>query len=245
MRRWYPDGRVETFRKPANMANGNAYDRTGLMLTCEHATSRVTRTEADGSITVLADRFEGAELNSPNDIVVHSSGKIFFTDPTYGRMDYYGVQREPELDFRGVFSMNADGSRLMPIARDFGQPNGLCFSVDESRLFVNDTENQHIRSFDVDGDANIVGGGDVWGAPTGEAAGHPDGMKVDSSDNLYCTGPGGVHVFMPDGICVGVILVPELVANFNWGGDQLRTIFFTASTSLYRCGTATPGLRSF
>ncbi|MEM7462466.1 MAG: SMP-30/gluconolactonase/LRE family protein, partial [Pseudomonadota bacterium] len=190
MRRWYPDGRIETFRKPCNKANGNAYDRDGLIVTCEHSTSRVTRTLADGSIEILATHYDGKELNSPNDIIVHSSGRIFFTDPTYGRMEYYGVPRETELDYQGAYSMNGDGSDLQTIATDFEQPNGLCFSIDETKLYVNDTVKKHIRRFDVDNAGNVVGGGEIWASPTGEGAGHPDGMKSDIQDNVYCTGPG-------------------------------------------------------
>ncbi|WP_424987385.1 SMP-30/gluconolactonase/LRE family protein [Microbulbifer sp. S227A] len=245
MRRWDPDtGAISTFRKPSDMANGNAYDRLGRMLSCQHATSSVTRTEPDGSIVTLATHFDGKELNSPNDIVVHSDGRIYFTDPTYGRMPVFGVERACELDHRGVYSMNEDGSDLRCLADDFGQPNGLCLSVDESVLYVNDTENLHVRKFTLAPDGSLAGG-EVWVRPEGAAAGHPDGMKVDCKDNLYCTGPGGVHVFAPDGTCLGAILVPELVANFTWGDDDMRSIFFTASTSLYRCRTRTPGLHLF
>ncbi|MCY6383716.1 SMP-30/gluconolactonase/LRE family protein [Hoeflea prorocentri] len=245
MRRWWPDsGLIETFRKPSDMANGNAYDRLGRMVSCQHATSSVTRTEADGSITTLATHFEGKELNSPNDIIVNSDGRIFFTDPTYGRMPVFGVERDCELDFQGVYSMNGDGSDLRCLADDFGQPNGLCLSVDETTLFVNDTDKLHIRRFDIADDGSLKGG-DVWASPEGDKPGHPDGMKVDCRDNLYCTGPGGVQVFAPDAACLGVILVPEMVANFTWGDDDMRSIFFTASTSLYRCRTNTPGLHLF
>lgn len=245
MRRWWPNtGKIETFRKPSDMANGNAYDRSGRMVTCQHATSSVTRTEIDGTVTTLATHFEGKELNSPNDIVVHSSGRIYFTDPTYGRMPGFGVERDCELDYRGVYSMADDGTDLRCHAKDFGQPNGLCFSGDESRLFVNDTDHKHIRRFAVAADGALCGG-EIWATPQGELPGHPDGMKVDCNDNLYCTGPGGVQVFATDGTCLGVILVPELVANFTWGEDDMKSIFFTASTSLYRCRVKTPGPHLF
>ncbi|MGQ7846614.1 SMP-30/gluconolactonase/LRE family protein [Granulosicoccus sp. 3-233] len=244
MRRWSPSTGVTTLRQPSNMANGNAYDAQGRMLTCEHATSRVTRTEADQSITVLASHYDGQELNSPNDIVVRRDGLVFFTDPTYGRMEFFGVPREPELSFRGVYCVKPDGSGLSLLADDFAQPNGLCLSLDQQRLYVNDTERSHVRVFDVNaqGDAS---GGDVWVTLDGEAEGHPDGMKIDSLGNLYCTGPGGVHVFTPDGVCLGVILMAELTANFTWGGEDLRQLFFTSSTSLYRCETRTAGLPAF
>jgi gluconolactonase len=244
MRRWTDDGGIETFRQPANMANGNAFDRSSRIVTCEHATSRVVRAETDGSLTVLASHHDGKELNSPNDIVVKSNGDIYFSDPTYGRLEYFGVPREQELDFQGVFRVNGDGSVLTLLADDFGQPNGLCFTGDESRCFVNDTERGHIRVFDVNEDGTLSGG-DVWADVTGEGAGAPDGLKVDADDNVYCCGPGGVHVFASDGTCLGVILVPEVTANFTWGGADMRDIFFTASTSLYRCRSNTAGLILF
>jgi len=241
MRRWTAAGGVVTFRKPSNMTNGNTYDRRGRMLSCEHATSRVTRTDRDGTIAVVATHFQGKQLNSPNDIVVKSDTRIYFTDPTYGRMPYYGVERACELDFRGVYRMEEDGSALTLLADDFDQPNGLCFSRDERRLFVNDTERGHVRVFDVSDDGRLSGGA-VWAKVIGTGEGAPDGMKIDREGNLYCCGPGGVHVFSPEAMCLGVIEVPEVVANFTWGEDDLKTIFFTASSSLYRTRTKTPGV---
>ena len=244
MRRWTPAGGVVSFRKPSHMANGNTYDRQGRMLTCEHATSRVTRTEANGEIRVLATHYQGKQLNSPNDIVIRSDGSIYFSDPMYGRMPYYGVERPSELGFRGVYRMAEDGSGLTLLGEDFAQPNGLCFSRDEQRLFINDTERGHIRVFDVGSDG-LLSGGSVWAAVTGAGEGAPDGMKIDSDGNLYCCGPGGLHVFSPGAQSLGVIRVPEVVANFTWGGNDLRTIFLTASTTLYRVRTNTPGLPLF
>ena len=244
MRRWTAADGITTFRKPSNMANGNTYDGRGRLVTCEHATSRVTRTEADGTITVLATHYRGKQLNSPNDIVVKRDGRIYFTDPTYGRMHYYGVERAMELDFRGVYRVEEDGSDLTLLADDFMQPNGLCFSRDEGRLFVNDTDRGHIRVFDVGADG-LISGGAVWAEVKGSGEGAPDGMKIDRDGNLYCCGPGGLHVFAPDARPLGVIWVPETVANFTWGDDDLMSIFLTASTSLYRARTKTPGVPLF
>ena len=243
MRRWSSEGGVTTFRQPSNKANGNAYDPQGRLVTCEHATSRVTRTEADGTITVLATHWDGRELNSPNDIIVKRDGAVYFTDPNYGRREYFGVPRDQELDFQGVYRIARDGT-LSLLADDFAQPNGLAFDGPEARLFVNDTEREHIRVFDVDPDGGVSGGG-VWAEVTGEADGVPDGMKTDSEDNVYCTGPGGIHVFAPDAICLGVILVPEGVANFTWGDGDLQSLFITASTSLYRTRVRVPGRPAF
>ena len=244
MRRWSSRDGVSTFRKPCNMANGNAYDRRGRIVTCEHATSRVTRTEPGGSITVLATHYGGKELNSPNDIVVKSDGGVYFTDPTYGRMEYYGVPRQPELEFRGVYRIESAGDALTLLADDFAQPNGLCFSLDESLLFVNDTERMHIRVFDIGADGTLANGR-VWAETTGEGQGAPDGMKIDSEENLYCCGPGGIHVFDRNAACLGVIKTPEVTANFTWGDKDMRSLFITASTSLYRVRVRVPGLKAF
>lgn len=241
MRRWTPSKGMETFRKPSNMANGNVYDRTGRIVTCEHATSSVTREEHDGSRTVIASHYLGKELNSPNDIVVKSDGGIYFTDPTYGRMEGFGVLRAQDLDFQGVYRVEEDGGRLRLLADDFAQPNGLCFNRAETMLYVNDTERGHIRRFDVKPDGG-VSGGEIWAEVTGEGEGGPDGLKVDERDNVYCCGPGGLHVFAPDATCLGVIRVPEVLANFTWGDADMRSLFLTASTSLYRVRSQTAGL---
>ena len=243
MRRWSADGSISTFRKPSNKANGNAFDASGRLITCEHAASRVTRLEPSGNMTVLASHWNGKELNSPNDVVVRSDGSIYFTDPTYGRLEYYGVPREPALPIRGVYRIANDGT-LQVLVDDFGQPNGLCFSLDETRLFVNDTERGHIRAFDVD-PMGALSNSRIWATPSGAGDGGVDGMKIDREGNLYCTGPGGVHVFAPEADCLGVIRVPEVVANFNWGDDDLCSMFFTASTSLYRLPVRIPGRRPF
>jgi gluconolactonase len=244
MRRWKPDCEIITFRQPSHKANGNAYDRSGRIVTCEHATSRVTRTEADGSITVLASKYDGKELNSPNDVIVKSDGGIYFTDPTYGRLEYYGVPRDTELDFQGVYRIDGGGDSLTLLVDDFAQPNGLCFTPDETRLFVNDTEAGHIRVFEVT-DRGGLSGGNVWAEVTGDGNGAPDGLKVDAEGHVYCCGPGGIHVFAHDSTSLGVIRVPEVAANFCWGDADMKSIFITASSSLYRARTKIPGLILF
>lgn len=247
MRRWSERDGVTTFRRPSNMANGNTYDSRGRILTCEHATSRVTRTELDGSITVLATEYQGKQLNSPNDIVVAPDGSLYFTDPSFGRMEYYGVKRDEELGFRGVYRLVADapgGHQLQLLVDDFDQPNGLIFSLDGRTLLINDTMRGHIRAFDVQPDGSITNSR-VWAEVTGEGEGAADGMKFDSAGNLYCTGPGGLHVFDSEGTLLGVIRAPQSVANFAFGDDDLRGIFMTASTSLYRVRVKVPGLPLF
>ena len=244
LRKWTPDGRVETFRQPSSMSNGNCYDRQGRLITCEHATSRVTRTEPDGSVTVLATHYGGKELNSPNDVVVRSDGSIYFTDPYFGRLKYHGVARERELDFCGVYRLDPGSGALTLLVPDFTLPNGLCFSVDESQLFVDDSRHNHIRVFDVEDDGS-VSGGRVWAKLQGDRDGVADGMKTDSRGNLYCSGPGGIHCFAPDETSLGIIYVPEVSANFTWGDEDLCSLFITASTSLYRVRVKVPGRRAF
>ena len=151
--------------------------------------------------------------------MVKSDGGIYFTDPTYGRKEYFGNPRPLQLDFRGVYRAEPEGGKLTLLAGDFGQPNGLCFSLDERQLFVNDTDRQHIRVFD----------------------GAPDGMKIDSAGNVYCCGPGGIHIFGPQAVCLGVIRVPEYTANFCFGDGDLRSLYVTASTSIYRLRVKTAG----
>jgi gluconolactonase len=240
IRRWSESGGVKPFRDPSNMTNGLTYDRQGRLLACEHATSRVTRTEPDGTISVLATHYDGKELNSPNDIVVDRNGAIYFTDPTFGRMEYYGLPREPELAFRGVYRIDPGDGSLKLLVDDFDQPNGLCFSLDEKRLFVNDTMRGHVRVFDIANDGTLTGG-DVFAKTVGDGAGAPDGMKIDSAGNLFSCGPGGIHVFDPKGVSLGVILIPEPTANFTWGGEDYMTLFITASSSLYRTKVKMPG----
>jgi len=262
MYRWSQADGITLFRKPSQMANGNTYDRQGRLLTCEHATSRVTRTEHDrtsplelggteggrGSIVVLASHYHGQELNSPNDIVVKCDGSIYFTDPNSGRGPYYGVPREQELPFQGVYRLDPEDKSLTLLVDDFSKPNGLCFSLDEKHLFINDTNRQHIRVFDVRPDGTLTDGR-VWAETIGEGVGAPDGMKIDQEGNLYCCGPGGIHLFDAAASltanCLGVIQMPEHTANFAWGDDDLCSLFITASTTLYRLRVQVPGLKTF
>lgn len=235
---------VTVFRDPSNKANGNAYDHMGRVLTCEHVSRRVVRQELDGTLATLASHYQGKELNSPNDIIVKSNGAIYFTDPTYGRSEYYGQESPRELDFQGVFMLNPESGELTLLVDDFEQPNGLCFSVDEQQLYVADTPRKHIRVFDVLPDGTLEGG-EVWATTEGEGHTLPDGLKVDTEGNIFSCGPGGVHIFAPNGNLLGIIHVPEHTANFAWGDLDLCSFYITASTSIYRVRTHIPGLEIF
>jgi gluconolactonase len=240
LRRWSAGDGVTTFRQPCHKSNGLTYDRQGRLLVCEHASSRVTRTEPDGRSTPLATHYRGQQLNSPNDIVCRSDGGIYFSDPPYGRAKFYGVERPQELGFQGVYRVGPDPGSPELLVDDFDRPNGLCFSLDERRLFVNDTARQHIRVFDVTASGGLAHGR-LWAETRGDRPGAPDGMKLDAAGNVYCCGPGGIHVFDPDGNLREILEVPEYTANFAWGDDDYRSLFITASTSLYRIRRAVPG----
>ena len=193
-RRWSEAGGVEVVAHPSNKGNGLSWDLEGRLLICEHTTSSLIRVEPDGSRTVLASHWEGKELNSPNDVVVASDGSIVFTDPPYGRWPGFGVEREQELDFQGVYRVTPDGE-LQLLVDDFQKPNGLCFSQDEKTLWINDTDGGHIRRFSVASDGSLSGG-DVIYQMEGFSleTGIPDGQKLDEDGNLWVSGPGGLHV---------------------------------------------------
>lgn len=232
-------GALKDIRNPSNFANGNTLDNQGRLITCEHATSRVIRQEADGKLTVLASHWLDCELNSPNDVIVDRFGAIWFTDPTYGRMSAYGVERRQALNFQGVFRISPDGE-LHLIADDFDQPNGLCLSNNEQSLFVSDTRRYHIRRFDITQPRKVLGG-DVFAETKGDGVGCPDGLKFDGCERLFSCGPGGIQVFATDGTLLGVLSFPEEATNFTWGDEDLRTLFVTAQTSVYRLRMAVPG----
>lgn len=236
-------GEVITHRSPSGMANGNTRDRQGRILTCEHAGSRVVREAPDGRLIALACAWQGKELNSPNDIVVDSRDRIYFTDPTYGRMAKYGIERPQSLGFQGVFRINPDTSELSLIADDFDQPNGLCLALDETRLYVSDTKGHHIRVFDIATDGSVTGG-EAWATLTGEGVGLADGLKFDSRGNLYSCGPGGIHVFSPEAELLGVIATPMEPTNFEWGGVDLKTLYITGHSYVYQVSVNVRG-RSF
>ncbi len=233
MHRWDAREGVSSFRQPSNMANGNAWDRQGRLLTCEHATSRVTRTEPDGAVTVLASHFEGRALNSPNDIVVKSNGAIYFTDPIFGRRSPHGVPRDPELDHSSVYRINPATGALTRLSPRLEQPNGLCFTLDESLMYVNDSPRKQIHVYPVLTDGSL-GDGWLFAELPGDEPGVPDGMKVDTLGHVYCCGPGGIHVLTPQGRRIARIRFPEKSCNFAFGDADHRTLYVTACTSVYR-----------
>lgn len=245
--RWVPENGVSVFRQPSNFANGNTRDRQGRLVTCEHGTRRVTRTEIDGSITVLADRYRGNRLNSPNDVVVRSDGSIWFTDPTYGILsDYEGYKSEPEQETRNVYRIDPSSGDVEIMVDDLGQPNGLAFSPDETKLYVADsssshdiTRPRHIRVFDVIDDKHLARGREFCKLDNGL----PDGMRLDIAGNLWTSAGDGVHCFCPDGTLLGKIRTPQTVANLTFGGPRKNRLFITASKSLYSIYVSATGVQ--
>ena len=248
-RRWDPDSGVSEVANPSNKGNGMTFDNDGRLIVCEHVTSSVVRMDPDGKGSgreVLATHYDGKELNSPNDVVVKSDGTIYFTDPTYGRLPGFGIEREQDLDFQGVYRIAAGGGDPQLLVDDFDQPNGLCFSADESLLYINDTVRAHIRVFDVAEDGGISNSrvlADGIGSGSLDIGDLVDGMKLDERGNVWVTGPGGVCVFDPDGNHIGTVEVPENVGNINWGGADWNELFIPATTSVYRIHCKVSGNR--
>jgi gluconolactonase len=229
------DNSVTTYLQPSNFANGHTRDREGRLVSCEHGMRRVTRTEFDGSITVLADNFEGRKLNSPNDVVAKSDGSIWFTDPAYGIMsDYEGFKSKQEQPVQGVYRIDRDGSIAL-VAGDFLQPNGLAFSPDESRLYIADSgvdknglQPRHIMVFDVNG--TKLDNSRVFATLD---QGVPDGFRLDTDGWVWTSAGDGVQAFDPEGRLMGKIRVPQPVANLEFGGPRRNRLFITATRSLY------------
>jgi gluconolactonase len=241
-RRWSEKDGVVEVRNPSNKCNGMTYDGTGNLYVCEHVTSSLVVERPDGTRQVLATHWDGKELNSPNDVVVRSDGSVYFTDPTYGRMPVFGLERKQELDFQGVYRLGREGT-LHREADDFSQPNGLCFSPDERILYVNDSTRAHIRAFDVAPDGRLSGSR-VFADGIGKGdydEGVVDGMKCDELGNVYVTGPRGIWVFAPQGKHLGVIRMPEIAGNLNWGGRDWKDLYCACSTSMYRVRTLVKG----
>lgn len=235
--KWQPKKKTEIFRQPSGNANGNTLDRSGRLVTGEHGNRRLSRTEKDGQIVTLASHYQGKRLNSPNDLVVKSDGSIYFTDPPYGI-----EPEQEELGFYGVYHLAPDKT-LTLLVDDFVRPNGIVFSPDETKLYVNDSEKGHIRVFDVQSDGMLANGKLFAEMKPSSGEGAADGMKVDIKGNVYSTGPGGVWIFSPNGELLGIIETPEAPANLAWGDSDYKTLYITARNSLYRVRLKNSGIR--
>ena len=229
-------GSVRTYRAPAAGANGNTTDRQGRLVTCEQFTRRITRTEADGAITVLVDRFEGKRFNAPNDIVVKSDGSIWFTDPDYGRSPLYEGERE--MSGCHVYRLDPASGDIRQMTADMVMPNGLAFSPDERLLYIVDTGSTHIkggpnhvRQFEIAADGTLAGG-QVLATSSAEKF---DGLRVDVQGNLWMGAEDGVHVHDAGGTVIGKLHLPERVSNLPFGGSGRDTLMMTGTTSIYSC----------
>ena len=234
LKRWDRKGSLTTFTSDTQGTNGNTRDASDRIVSCRHTSRRVMRFESDGSMTVLADSFEGKKFNSPNDVVVKSDGTIWFTDPTYGT-----PKDEPkELPGHFVFRIDPATKKVAKVAEGFDQPNGLCFSPDEKKLYIADSgKPRHIRTFDVKEDGTLAGGDQFCKIDKGA----PDGIRCDEHGNVWSSAGDGVHIFSPDGKLIGKIAVPETPANLCFGGADGKTLFMTARTSLCSIKTLVHG----
>jgi gluconolactonase len=242
-------GAVSVFRHPAGYSNGNTVDRQGRLVTCEHGGRRVSRTEPDGSITVIASHHDGKRLNSPNDVVVRSDGSIWFTDPSYGiDTDYEGHKAESEIGACHVYRIDPNSGEIRVVADDFERPNGIAFSLDERRIYIADTGSthvkdgpRHIRVFDVDERGKLTNG-KIFAQST---SGLFDGLRLDEAGRIWTSAGDGVHCYDPDGTLIGKILVPEVVANVVFGGPKRNRLFICGTTSLYAMLVQVNGAKTY
>ncbi len=253
--KWTPDGSVSFFRKPIFAgsypdgvqigSNGLTLDKQGRLIAAEHGNRRVTRMEKDGTITVLADRYDGKRLNSPNDLVCKSNGDIYFTDPPGLYRTYPQVPDAPkrELDFAGVYRIRAPG-KIELLTKDVPYPNGLAFSPDEKKFYVASSRpDKFWMVYDVQADGSLSNGKKFFDATNIPGEGVPDGMKVDRAGNIYATGPAGIMIFTPSAKLLGTIQLPEIPANLNWGDADGKALYITARTGLYRLRMNVAGIR--
>jgi gluconolactonase len=234
--KWTTNGKLAVSRRPAGNPNGNTLDREGRLITAQH-NRQLTRTEKNGQVTILAERYEGKRLNSPNDVVVKSDGSIYFTDPPYG------IKKEQEeLGFYGIYRYQPNGTITL-LNKEMVRPNGIAFSPDEKKLYVSDSDKLHIRVFDVKADGTLTNSRVFAELPGAADKGVPDGMKVDIKGNIYSSGSGGVWIFSPTGQLLGKIAVPESVTNLAWGNKDYKTLYITAGNSIYRIPLNIAGIK--
>jgi gluconolactonase len=238
--RYDETGGARVYRQPSDFSNGMTLDDEGNLVVCEHRTRRVSR-ETPGGFETVVDRYEGKRLNSPNDVVPARDGSLLFTDPPFGLTEEYGgIGEEQELSFQGVFRVPPGSGEPELLTEDLTTPNGLVLSPSEDTLYVADTEEGHVRAFGI-GQGWTLSGGEVLVELPQDDEGVPDGLKADTQGNLFCTGPGGIWVCSPAGDLLGRIPIPEVAANLNWGDADARTMYITASTTLYRFRCRTTG----
>ncbi len=233
--RVYPDGKKEEVIALGD-PDGNTFDRQHRLIDCASVLRAIIDVTPDGKYKILADRYEGKRLNSPNDVILGPDGALYFTDPT---LDLVKGEKQ-EIPFQGVYRLD-DAGKLRLLTRDLGQPNGLAFSPDGKKFYVDDDTQRNIRVYDVAADGSLTNGRVFGEEPGGKGDGVPDGIKVDDKGNLFVTGPKGIWVWDADGHHLGTIVMPEQPANLTWGDPQYDTLYITATTSVYRLKTRTRG----
>ena len=240
--RWSESGGTRIIKEMSNKSNGLVYDHLGRILACEGTTSRVARMDADMSnYEVLATHYQDKQLNSPNDIILHSNGMIYFTDPQFGRRPTgAGLGRPQELDFQGIYMLNPDTLLLTLVEDKVSNPNGLCLSLDEKKMYVADTPRHCILVFDILSDgklANML----TFGVVSNKGDGKPDGVKIDVEENVWCTAQGGVQVFNRGGRLLAAIQFEERSGNLCFGGDDLKSLFVCSGTKVFSLRCKIPG----
>jgi len=234
--KWTPGSEAEVYMKPSGHSNGLTFDREGRLVLAQHD-GAVAKQVGENSFEVVVDSYEGKRLNSPNDIVVKSDGSIYFTDPSFGVSE-----EDKELDIQGVYRYSGDQG-LQLLVSDFNMPNGIAFSPDEEKLYVNDSRRNHIRVFEVNGDGTLENG-KLFAKMESEGPGGADGMKVDTKGNVYSTGPGGLWIFSPEGELIRQVDTPR-ITNLAWGGKDRKTLFMTAPNAVYKLEMKVKGYTSF
>ena len=243
--RWKEGEGATVFREPSGKSNGLTWDLQGLLVACEHAGRRISRTLADGSVVTVADRYGGRRLNSPNDLVIGSDGPMYFSDPPYGLTAEFGEVAQQEQELNGLYMVPPGAGEAVRVADDFERPNGLAFTPDERLLYVADTPRYLIRLFEVNSDGTLANSRPFAHFEERHGTGRPDGMKVDIEGNLYTTGPGGVWILDPAGTTLGHLRFPEKTANLAWGDADYRSLYVCATSSVYRLQTLVPGIPAF
>ena len=242
--KWTKVSGLSIFREPSGHTNGNTLDNQGRLVSCEQSGRRLVRLEQDGTLSTLADKYEGHRFHSPNDVAVHpTDDSIWFSDPDYGMRMNPGPEpgKVKELDGNYLFRLDAKSGKLSIPWKDFDHPNGLCFSPDGKQLYVNDSGStaKNTRDFDVQPDGSITGGKIIATVKSGS----PDGIRCDRDGRLWCTGDGGIKIMRPDGTLIGIILVPDAPTNCCFGGEDLQTLFITARPSVFAIRVAVMGTR--